>query len=159
MITPNEVKEYLSQAYYTSQRIQTLVEKISEYRARAMRETPTWSETPTGGHAASSPQAVWIEKAVDLQEQWKDLAADLIERDRTAHRIIERLEDQRQKALLEDRHIWRLSWREISDKYHYSTRQLSRIMRRAYQDLAGIISADPELERQIKDVSQCPTRK
>lgn len=150
MISPNEVKEYLSQAYYTSQRIQTLVERINEYRARAMRETPAWSDTPSGGHVASSPQAVWIEKAVDLQEEWKDLAAELIDRDRTAHRIIERLHDQQQKALLEDRHIWRMSRKDISEKYHYSTRQVNRILRQAYQDLAGIISADAELEKKVK---------
>lgn len=150
MITANEVKEFLSQAFYTSQRMLTLIEKINEYRMRAMRETPTWSDTPSGGHAASSPQAVWIEKAVDLQEKWRELAEELIDRDKTAHDIIELLDDQRQKAILEDRHIWRMSIWKICEKYSYSKAQVYRIMREAYRDLTVELAKHPELEAKIR---------
>ena len=153
MISAREVKEFLSQAYYTSVRMQTVIEQINMYRTKAMKETAAWSDAPGGQHSTTSLQAIWIEKAVDLQEQWKDMAEELIERDKLSHSLINRLPDERAKCMLEDRYIWRMTWRSMEDKHHYSERQMHNILRRAYKDLAEIISSDADLE---KDFRQFP---
>ena len=150
MISASDVKEFLSQAYYTAVRMQTVIEKINMYRTKAMKETAAWSDTPGGSGSTVSLQAIWIEKAVDLQEQWKELAGELIERDKFSHSLINMLSDEREKCMLEDRYIWRMSWHAMEDKHHYSERQMHNILRRSYKELAEIISADPELEKHFR---------
>ena len=154
MISASEVKEFLSQAYYTAVRMQTVIEKVNMYRTKAMKETAAWSDAPGGAHSNTSLQAIWIEKAVDLQEQWKELAGELIERDKFSHSLINMLSDERQKCMLEDRYIWRMSWRSMEDKHHYSERQMNNILRQAYKDLADIVSHDEDLEKHFR---QFPT--
>lgn len=145
MISPQEVKAFFNQAYYTSQRMLTLIMKIQECRARAMQESSRWNDTSKGGRSNRSPQEVWIEKSEELQEKWRILAEELMDRDRIAHELIEMLTDQRQKALLEDRHIWRMSWRKMEAKNHYTERQMRNILNAAYRELAAMIS-DTEIE-------------
>lgn len=154
MISAREVKEFLSQAYYTSVRMQTVIEQINMYRTKAMKETAAWSDAPGGQHSTTSLQAIWIEKAVDLQEQWKDMAEELIEKDKLSHSLINMLSDERAKCMLEDRHIWRMSLAKMCMKHSYSQPQIWRIMNAAYKELAEIISSDPDLEQKIDKAMQ-----
>lgn len=154
MISASDVKEFLSQAYYTAVRMKTVIEQINVYRTKAMKETAAWSDTPGGSNSTASLQAIWIEKAVDLQEQWKEMAGELIERDKFSHSLINMLSDERQKCMLEDRYIWRMSWRSMEDKHHYSERQMNNILRQSYKSLAEIVSNDEDLEKHFR---QFPT--
>ena len=154
MVSARDVKEFLSQAYYTAVRMKTVIEQINVYRTKAMKETAAWSDTPGGSNSTASLQAIWIEKAVDLQEQWKEMAGELIERDKFSHSLINMLSDERQKCMLEDRYIWRMSWRSMEDKHHYSERQMNNILRQSYKSLAEIVSNDEDLEKHFR---QFPT--
>ena len=154
MISASDGKEFLSQAYYTAVRMKTVIEQINVYRTKAMKETAAWSDTPGGSNSTASLQAIWIEKAVDLQEQWKEMAGELIERDKFSHSLINMLSDERQKCMLEDRYIWRMSWRSMEDKHHYSERQMNNILRQSYKSLAEIVSNDEDLEKHFR---QFPT--
>ena len=76
MVTPTDIKRYLSQCYNISKRLRDLNEQIAEYRIKAMKQTYAWSDTPSGGHASASPQSVYIEKSLSkLREMVKDREA------------------------------------------------------------------------------------
>lgn len=151
MVTELDVKQFMSQAYYISKRVRTILEKIAEYKAKALKDTAAWSDTPRGGHSISSPQAVWIEKIIAEQEKLKDGATDLVEKEQLIRELIELLYDEKSKAILEDYHLYRLGMNKITIKYNFSDRQIFRILRKAYRDIAFKINDDPELEKRFRE--------
>ena len=149
MVSEYSVKEFLKKAYYASKKMEKIIEELDRCKSQAMRTTPVLGESSSGAHADPDSRAKIIEKYVDLQREWAHIADVIIENDRLASHIIELLPDERQKALLWDRHIWRMSVQEMSDKWFYSSAQIKRILRSGYQDLAEIINKDPELREKM----------
>ena len=154
MVTPTEVKRYLSQCYHISKRLRDLNEQIAEYRVRAMKQTYAWSDTPSGGHASASPQSVYIEKLVLLTDQLDAESIRLLDAERTARELINRLDSEKEKMFLEDYHVYRLSYEKIALKHNYGQRQIYRILGDAYRHLADIANQDAELEEIIKDANE-----
>lgn len=151
MVTEIEVKQFMSQAYYISKRVRTSLERIAEYRTKALKDTAAWSDTPKGGHSVSSPQAVWIEKIIAEQEKLKDGASDLVEKEKLIRELIDLLYDEKAKAILEDYHIYRLGMNKMCIKYNFSDRQIFRILRKAYRDIAFKINDSEELKRRFEE--------
>lgn len=150
MVTEEEVREYLSQAYYISRRIRSQQDKCAELRAKALQQTSQWSDTPSGGHSTTSPQAVWIEKLVLLELEIQNKTANLIQAERDAFSLINLLSDHREKAVLEDFHVNRLNNAKLSMKYDYSESQILRIKNKGYRHLAKLINEDASLENKIR---------
>lgn len=149
MITARDIQTYLSRAYYLSKTVRSYQDEIAMLRAKAMKQTPTWSDTPSGGHTASSPQAVYIEKLLLKQDKLYAVASTLLETEDEIRDLIGILKDERARAILEDYHVFRMSIEKISDKYSYSERRIYQIRKQAYVDLAKKVNADPELSKKI----------
>lgn len=149
VITARDIQTYLSRAYYLSKTVRSYQDEIAMLRARAMKQTPTWSDTPSGGHAASSPQAVYIEKLMLKQDKLYAIASALLETEDEIRDLISILKDERARAILLDYHVFRLPMVKISDKYSYSERRIYQIRKQAYVDIARKVNADPELSRKI----------
>ena len=149
MVTPTDIKRYLSQCYNISKRLRELNEQIAEYRQKAMKQTYAWSDTPSGGHASASPQSVYIEKLVLLTDELDAESIKLLDAERTARELINRLDSQRETMFLEEYHVYRLTYEKMSLKHNYGQRQIYRIIGDAYRHLADIVNADAELERRI----------
>lgn len=154
MITVAELKKYLSQLFYLSLRLNSEAEAVAQYRARAMKTTTTWQDTPNGGRAVSSPQAVWLERAIIAQDRLKHTAAELLQREQTAAELLQLLEEDRARAILEDYHLHRMNVQAIAAKYHYSERQIIRIKKKAYFKLTDEINKRPELIEKIQGVKK-----
>lgn len=150
MISNKEVKRYLSQTWYASMRVKKLQEKIAEIRSNAMKQTQAWSETPTGGKLVSSPQQTWIEKALPLQKKLETAVTELIVRENLASDVIELLEYDRDKMILEAYHLHRMTIDEIAEQYNYSSRQVIRIKENAYYKIAKVVNQNPAIEAKIR---------
>lgn len=150
MVTAAQVKSYLSKLFYLSMRMRSEAEAVARYRAQAMRTTTTWTDTPNGGRVASSPQAVWVERMMQAQDRLEHIAAELLKREEVARELLDLLDDEREKAILEDYHLHRLNVQKIANKYNYSERQIIRIRKTAYIKLTNGINARPKLCAQIE---------
>lgn len=149
MITAKDIQTYLSRAYYLSREVRSHQERIAEYRSKAMKETPTWSDTPSGGHAASSPQAVFVEKMILEQDKLFAAASTLLELEDEIRDLIGELKDERARAILMDYHVYRMNMQKLANKYSYSERRIYQIRSQAYVDLAKKANRDPELSKKI----------
>lgn len=149
MVTVRDIQTYLSRAYYLSKTVRSYQEEIATLRAKAMKQTPSWSDTPSGGHTASSPQAVYIEKLLLKQDKLYAAASTLLETEDEIRGLISVLKDERARAILLDYHVFRLPMQKISDKYSYSERRIYQIRKQAYVDIARRVNADPELSKKI----------
>lgn len=132
MITAQEIKKYLSSLFYLSLRLQGDAEQVAQYRSRAMKTT------------------TWIERAIVAQERAKNTAAELLHREEIARELLELLDGERERAILEDYHLHRLNVQKIAAKYHYSERQIIRIRKKAYYKLSEEINKRPELIERIQ---------
>lgn len=146
MVNAEEVKAYLSQAYYVSKRIRELWEIITTFQAKAMKDTVAWSETPKGGHTTSSPQAVWIERIIEL----KDDIEILKDKEQLIRDMLKLVSNERERIILQDYHLYRLGIRKMTVKYNYSDRQIYRILNKGYRDIAFKINEQPELEKAFR---------
>lgn len=149
MVTAKDIQTYLSRAYYLSKTVRSYQEEIAMLRAKAMKQTPTWSDTPSGGHTASSPQAVYIEQLLLKQDKMYAAASVLLETEDEIRDLIGFLKDQRAQAILLDFHVFRLGMAKLTIKYDYSESRIYQIRRQAYVDLAKIVNGDPELQKKI----------
>lgn len=152
MVKPTDIKKYLSQAYFKSKRLEKLNEQIGFYRAKAMKQTSAWSDSPSGGVSTTSPQAVFIEKLMLLTDELNEEAIRMLEFEKEARKLINLLDSEREKMFLEDYHVNKMTMEKIALQRHYSERQVYRVMGDAYRKLSDIVNEDEELERRILEV-------
>lgn len=154
MVTPTDIKQYLSQAYYIGKRMYELQVEIAECKGKAMKSTTAWSDTPSGGHSTSSPQAVWIEKELLIRDKLSKEELRLLDAEESARDLIWLLPSEREKLFLEDYHLRRMKFDEIGFKRNYSARQVYRIIGDAYRHLAEIVNADALLTAKVKEAKR-----
>lgn len=127
MPTPeNELKiRYLSRCRRLNQRIDRLLEEQSRWRERALKITPTLSQTPGGGESGS-PIERPMDKVLEIDEEIKREIDELQTVRQEIRAALNQLEDENLKLLMEYRYIDGLTWEQIAVKMNYCWRQVCR---------------------------------
>ena len=127
MPTPeNEQKiRYLSRYRRLNERIDRLLEEQSRWRERALKITPTLSQSPGGG-GNGSPIERPMDKVLEIDAEINREIDALIDLRRDIQGAIEKVPDENLQLLLTYRYINGLSFEKIAEKMNYCERQIYR---------------------------------
>lgn len=118
-------KKFLSRPYWIDRRIERKQEEIDRLRAQLTKATSHLSDMPRGGSGGD-----WTDADVKVLEMEDAIHAEILELCRVKREVFEMIdtvEDERYRTLLELRYRNYLTFEQIAVEMHYSWRQVMRL--------------------------------
>lgn len=132
-------KEYLSQAIWLDQRINSKLEQKEQLEALAKRVTVNFTqEKVSGGRATTSPMEDATVKLIDLCHEINDDIDELITLKAEILEIISKVDDPVSQLLLQMRYIEGKTWEEVAYDLDYNSRTVFKIHGRALKEIEKI---------------------
>ena len=133
-------KEYLKQAFYLNQRIESSLKEVSEMKYMASRiESPGFEEHHNPNHATEAPFIKTLEKVWALEQQIDDEVDRLVDLKAEIRGVINEVPDQKQQMLLRHRYIHFRSWEEIEYEMDIRHRWVHTLHARALRSVESIL--------------------
>ena len=126
-------KEYLSQALHLDHRIDSKIEQIASLNALATKCTSAITGMPRNPSPSQSTMADAVCKIIDLQELLKKDLSALVDLKREIMGVINGIENDEYKTVLEKRYLCFLSWEQIAVDMGYEMSWLYRLHQRALE--------------------------
>jgi len=128
-------KEYLSQAIWLDQMIDSKLEQLTTLKSLAMKVTSSFTkEKICGGNIEKSKMESTIVKVIDLENEINADIDRLIELKRDIQDTINKMDDINQQLLLELRYLSGKGWDEIAATMGYDPRTVYRIHGKALKE-------------------------
>jgi hypothetical protein len=115
-------KEYLSQAFWLDQRIDSKLQQLDSLKSLAMKVTTTYGQERVSGTKEKSPMENTIVKLIDLEREIDKDIDKLVDLKREIIDIINQVENPTYRLLLELRYISGNTWEDIAEKMQYDLR-------------------------------------
>ena len=128
-------KEYLSQAMYIDQRINSKLEQVTRLRENATNCTATLSDMPRPDTPNQQRMADTIGKIVDLEREINGDIDKLVDLKAEARRAINEVGDPVQQLILELRYLCYKPWLEIAETIGYSEATVYRLHGEALKNI------------------------
>lgn len=126
-------KEYLSQTFHLDHRIDSKIDQIASLNELATKCTSTITGMPHNPSASQSTMADAVCKIIDLQELLKKDLSALVDLKRQIMCVINKIENDEYKTLLEKRYLCFQSWEQIAVDMHYSIEYAFRLHKKALE--------------------------
>lgn len=120
-------KEYLSQAMYIDQRIDSKLEQIMKLRESATKATAALSDMPRPDSPNVQSMEETIVKIVDLEREINRDIDALVDLKAEARKVISKLDNPEQQLILEMRYLCYKSWAEIAEDLSFSESNVYKI--------------------------------
>jgi DNA-directed RNA polymerase specialized sigma subunit len=120
-------KEYLSQAFWLDQRINSKLEQLESLRNLSMKVTTSYEQERVNKTKEKSPMENAIIKLLDLEREIDENIDELVDLKRKIMEIINSIESDEYRLVLEMRYLNFKTWEDISESLNYSYRQVHRI--------------------------------
>ena len=120
-------KEYLSQAMYIDQRINSKLEQVTRLRENVTNCTATLSDMPKPDSPNKQRMEETICKIVDLEREINADIDRLVDLKAEARKAINAVSDPVQQLILELRYLCYKPWREIMEELGLSETSIYRI--------------------------------
>lgn len=128
-------KEYLSQAIWLDQMIDSKLEQLTTLKSLAMKVTSSFTkEKICGGNIEKSKMESTIVKVIDLENEINADIDRLIDLKRDIQDTINKMDDINQQLLLELRYLSGKGWDEIAATMGYDPRTVYRIHGKALKE-------------------------
>ena len=130
-------KEYLSQARYLNERIDTKIQQVSQLKGLATKCTATITDMPGSPNHGKSRVEEIVCKIVDLEAEINgdiDRLVDLVKELRGVIMSVEPIEEQ---ILLEKRYLCYESWEKIAVEMNFNIRHVFRLHRQALKKVTS----------------------
>ena len=136
------VKEYLSQAKFLDQRINSKIQQVAALNDLATKATSTLTGMPRNpNHATSSMEDV-IAKIIDLQAEINNDIDTLVDLKRNLSATIKAVGNTEYQTVLEKRYLCFQSWEQIAVEMGYDLRWLYRIHGKALEEVKAILGIE-----------------
>ena len=136
------VKEYLSQAKFLDQRINSKIQQVAALNDLATKSTSTLTGMPRNpNHATSSMEDV-IAKIIDLQAEINNDIDTLVDLKRSLSKTIKAVDSPEYQTVLEKRYLCFQSWEQIAVEMGYDLRWLYRIHGKALEEVKAILGIE-----------------
>ena len=135
-------KEYLSQAMYIDQRINSKLEQVTRLRENATNCTATLSDMPRPDTPNQQRMADTIGKIVDLEREINEDIDRLVDLKAEARRVINAVSDPDQQLILELRYLCYKPWNEIMTELGYSEPTIYRLHGEALKKICVPVKND-----------------
>ena len=133
-MTIEEKKEFLNQYRRLDEEIRLELEELAKWKALSCKITPTNSHTKSSGNVRDRIQDAY-DKIERLSEQINRDVDQMVELREAIVQCIEQIEEYSLRALLKYHYINQMSLDEIAEKMNYCYRQVTRLHRKALQQL------------------------
>jgi len=121
------VKEYLSQAKFLDQRINSKIQQVAALNDLATKATSTLTGMPHNPNHATSTMEETITKIIDLQAEINRDIDRLVDLKKELFSTIKAVGDTEFQTILEKRYLCFHSWEKISVEMGYDLRWLYRL--------------------------------
>ena len=125
------VKEYLSQAKFLDQRINSKIQQVAALNDLATKATSTLTGMPRNPNHATSTMEEAIAKIIDLQAEINSDIDTLVDLKRDLSATIKAVGNTEYQTVLEKRYLCFQSWEQIAVDMGYDLRWLYRLHHRA----------------------------
>lgn len=134
-------KEYLGQARYLDNRINSKIQQVASLNDLATKCTATITGMPHSPNHSTSSMEDAITKIIDLQgEICKDMNL-LVETKAEIVALIKQVEDKNYQTLLEERYLCFLPWEQIAVDMDYDIRWVYRLHGKALASVQEILDS------------------
>ena len=128
-------KEYLSQATWLDQMIDSKLEQLEALKSLSMKVTSSFTkEKISGGNIEKSKMESTIVKVIDLENEINADIDRLVDLKKNIQDTINKMEDINQQLLLELRYLSRKGWDEIAALMGYDPRTVYRMHGKALKE-------------------------
>ncbi len=136
-MTIQEVKNYLSQAYYTDKRVITLQDELTMLESKLERCTASYTNIRWGG---SQPTFEYnLDKVMKYREMLNHEIGNLIERKRSIKQTIAKLDNDKERLILYKKYINFQTFESIADDLDITPRQVYKIYKKSLENLQEFI--------------------
>lgn len=127
----------LIKCYYLPQLIASKTEEIKRLRelSQSIPGGDLSREFIPGGPQVQCRFAEIIDKAIDLESEILDEINELLDLQKTAHEIINAVQDDTERLILQYYYIDRLGMEDIAEEIGYTLRQTYRIKKKAVEKI------------------------
>ena len=132
-----DVRMMLREVRHCQLRTLTLCARAEKYREMAMQATGRTDAIRVSGTGERSKVEKYILELWDVHNELQQEIARLMEKSREAEKLIQTLEDDRYRAVLELRYLCAMTWEELADKLHFTVRWAHKLHKEAVEALAG----------------------
>lgn len=129
-------KEFLSESYYIGVRIKAKEEQIETLRARAEKVTAILTDMPKGGGKRTMSDI--IDHIADLEAEIATDTDELVGKQQEIKHLINCVDNEKYKTLLELRYLNHYDWQKIADKMHFSYRYTTKMHGWALKEIEKI---------------------
>lgn len=136
-MTTEEVKNYLSQAYYIDKRVITLQDELTMLESKLERCTASYTSFRGGG---SQPTFEYnLDKVMKYREMLNHEIDNLIERKRNIKQTIAKLDNDKERLILYKKYINFQTFESIADDLDITPRQVYKIYKKSLENLQEFI--------------------
>jgi hypothetical protein len=135
-------KEFMSQALYIDQRINSKIEQIMSLRELAGKASATLTNTKVSGTRNVHRMEDAIVKMAELEEEINAEVEVLVELKREISRVVSRVENPACQTLLSLRYLCFKRWEQIAEDMSYSIQHTHRIHGTALEAVETILRHD-----------------
>lgn len=128
-------KEYLSQARFLDDRINSKIQQVSSLNELATKCTATISDMPHSPNSSGSTMADAVCKIVDLQEEINKDIDRLVDLKREIMGVIKAVPNVEYQTILEKRYLCFISWEQIAVDMNYSMQHIHRMHSSALKEI------------------------
>lgn len=128
-------KEYLSQARFLDNRINSKIQQVSSLNELATKCTATISDMPHSPNSGGSTMADAVCKIVDLQEEINKDIDRLVDLKREIMGVIKAVPNVEYQTILEKRYLCFISWEQIAVDMNYSMQHIHRMHSSALKEI------------------------
>lgn len=132
-------KEFLSQAKYLDESINTKIESLDYLNALAGKCTSVLSDMPKSGNGNTSHLEDVVVKIIDLQREINCDIDALVDLKAEIRKVILRVENPVERLLLEKRYICCLPWSVIRNTLYFSETTAKRVHNAALESVDEIL--------------------
>lgn len=141
-MTIEETKAKLKRYRFIAGEISDLLDERKRLRSLAEKITPSLSFAPVHG-ANTDKMAPVVANLIEVERYIEKRSKELLRARMEAEQIIDRLTDERHRAVLKCYYFSRRSWKDVAEHLHYSVKTATRLHGDALLALR-------------KDVLECP---
>lgn len=133
-------REYLGQAFYLDQRVNSKLEQIASLREIAMKTTSILTDSPLNTSINPYSMGDAISKIMDLENEINSDIDKLVDLKREIATLINGITTVEYKILLELRYLCFHTWEQIAEELGYNLRWIYRMHGKALNAFEVILS-------------------
>ena len=130
-----DVRSELRDVRHCQLRTIALCARAEKYREMAMRATGRTDAIRVSGTPERSKVETYILELWDVHNELQREISSLMEKSRAAEKLIETLQDDRHRTVLQLRYLCGMTWDDIAERLHFTLRWVHKLHKEAIEKL------------------------